>query len=269
MRASTQATWSVIKGSIDGIEDDVGAMKAAFEAVVAGVKRSNMDRGRAFLLDFDHTLFDTDRFFWVDVRAAFARFAIDAKIWEESYGVVWPTGYSLDKHLEHLVRQGRVADSVAAELKGVLRERFADLRSYLFPDSEPFLKRLQREGVSCFLLSFGDPAWQAYKVTRARISGFFQEVFFTGREQAKAEVVEALAGRFARLDMVDNDPRELDRVKARLTQINTFWISRVPAEALESPDSAVRERFREARNYATLTPEFSHRRCTILDEVTW
>jgi len=39
MRASTQATWSVIKGSIEGIEDDVGAMKAAFEAVVAGVKR--------------------------------------------------------------------------------------------------------------------------------------------------------------------------------------------------------------------------------------
>ena len=269
MRASTQATWSVINGSIDGIEDDVGAMKAAFEAVVAGVKRSNMDRGRAFLLDFDHTLFDTDRFFWVDVRAAFARFAIDAKIWEESYGVVWPTGYSLDKHLEHLARQGRVADSVVAQLKGVLRERFADLRSYLFPDSEPFLKRLQREGVSCFLLSFGDPDWQAYKVTRARISGFFQEVFFTGREQAKAEVVEALAGRFARLDMVDNDPRELDRVKARLTQINTIWITRVPAEALESPDSAVRERFREARNYATLTPEFSHRRCTILDEVTW
>ncbi len=269
MRASARATWSVIKRSIDGIEDDVGAMKATCEAAVAGVKRSDMDRGRAFLLDFDHTLFDTDRFFWVDVRAAFARFAIDAKIWEESYGVVWPTGYSLDKHLEHLARQGRVADSVVAQLKGVLRERFADLRSYLFPDSEPFLKRLQREKIPCFLLSFGDPAWQATKVTRARISGFFQEVFFTGQEQAKAEVVEALAGRFARLDMVDNDPRELDRVKARLIQINTIWISRVPAEALESPDPAVRERFREARGYATLTPEFSHRRCTTLDEVTW
>ncbi len=39
MRASARATWSVIKGSIEGIEDDVGAMKATFEAAVAGVKR--------------------------------------------------------------------------------------------------------------------------------------------------------------------------------------------------------------------------------------
>jgi len=39
MRASARATWSVIKESIEGIKDDVGAMKATFEAAVAGVKR--------------------------------------------------------------------------------------------------------------------------------------------------------------------------------------------------------------------------------------
>jgi len=92
-------------------------------------------RASAFVLDFDHTLFDTDRFFWVDLRAAFARWAIDAAQWEASYAEVWPTGYSLDKHLGHLARHGRVADSVVAQLKGVLREHFADLRPYLFPDS--------------------------------------------------------------------------------------------------------------------------------------
>jgi FMN phosphatase YigB (HAD superfamily) len=224
-------------------------------------------RASAFVLDFDHTLFDTDRFFWVDIRAAVTRFGIDAKIWEESYGVVWPTGYSLDKHLGHLAREGRVTDSVVVQLKGVLRERFADLDSYLFPDSEPFLKRLQREKIACFLLSFGDPAWQAYKVTRARINGFFQEIFFTGRERTKVEVVEALAGRFAHIAMVDNDPRELDRVKSRLPQVDTFWITRVPVEALQSLDPEVRERFREARNFATLPAEFSHRRVSTLDEV--
>jgi len=39
MRASARATWSVIKGSIRGIEDEGGAMQVTFEAAVAGVKR--------------------------------------------------------------------------------------------------------------------------------------------------------------------------------------------------------------------------------------
>ncbi len=114
-----------------------------------------MDGGRAFLLDFDHTLFDTDRFFWVDVPAAFSRFAIDPKVWEESYARVWPTGYSLEKHLEHLAREGAVGSSDVVAIQRVLREHFADLRAYLFADVEPFLKQLQEEKIPCFLLSFG------------------------------------------------------------------------------------------------------------------
>jgi phosphoglycolate phosphatase-like HAD superfamily hydrolase len=228
-----------------------------------------MEGERAFLLDFDHTLFDTDRFFWVDLCAAFARFAIDAKAWEESYGAVWPTGYSLQKHLEHLAREGQVGSSVIVALQQVLRERFADLRAYLFADAEPFLKRLQAERIPCFLLSFGDPAWQAYKVRGARIADLFREVFFTGRGQAKVEAVEALAPRFGRLFVVDNDPRELDRVKASRPEVETFWITRVPAEALSDADPALRQRFREARYYATLPAEFPHRRCRSLDEVAW
>ena len=228
-----------------------------------------MDGGRAFLLDFDHTLFDTDRFFWVDVPAAFSRFAIDPKVWEESYARVWPTGYSLEKHLEHLAREGAVGSSDVVAIQRVLREHFADLRAYLFADVEPFLKQLQEEKISCFLLSFGDPAWQAYKVNGARIADFFQEVFTTRRERAKAEVVEALAERFARLAVVDNDPRELDVIKARRPQVETFWITRVPPEALKSSDPEIQKRFREARNYATLPAEFPHHRCQSLEEVSW
>ncbi|MCH7896046.1 MAG: HAD family hydrolase [Candidatus Methylomirabilales bacterium] len=227
-----------------------------------------MDGGRAFLLDFDHTLFDTDRFFWVDVPAAFARFAIDPQVWEESYARVWPTGYSLEKHLEHLARGKAVGSSDVAAIQRVLREHFADLRGYLFADVEPFLKQLQEEKIPCFLLSFGDPAWQAYKVNGARIADFFQEVFTTRRERAKAEVVEALAKRFARLAVVDNDPRELDVIKARRPQVETFWITRVPPEALKSSDPEIQKRFREARNYATLPAEFPHHRCQSLEEVS-
>jgi len=39
MRASARATGSIIRGSIEGIEDHMGEMKAAFDAAVAGAKR--------------------------------------------------------------------------------------------------------------------------------------------------------------------------------------------------------------------------------------
>ncbi len=227
-----------------------------------------MHDARAVLLDFDHTLFDTDRFFWVDVRAAFARFQIDAGVWEESYTRVWSTGYSLEKHLEHLARVGKLDRSVMAAIQRVLRESFSDLGSYLFADAKPFLMRLQAENVPCFLLSFGDASWQAYKVHGSRIAEFFQDIFYTPGEQGKGEVVEKIVGRFDRLVIVDNDPRVLDGIQARHPQIDTFWMSRVPPEALESSDPEVRERFREARGYATLAAQFRHYRCRTLDEVS-
>jgi hypothetical protein len=80
-------------------------------------------------------------------------------------------------------------------------------------------------------------------------------------------VVESLAGRFTELTVVDNDPRELDLIKACRPQVGTFWVSRVPPDALVGGDAAQRERFREARNYATLPAEFPHRRISALDEV--
>jgi phosphoglycolate phosphatase-like HAD superfamily hydrolase len=226
-----------------------------------------MDGGRAFFLDFDHTLFDTDRFFWVDVRATFAQFRIDARSWEESYEAIWPTGYSLEKHLEYLADHGQVERGVQGLVKRALENAFADLRLYLFPDVEPFLARVKRRGIHLFLLSFGDPSWQGYKVKGAQISDFFQEIFTTEREEAKVEVVGGVVRRFPQTVVVDNNPRELDRIKAVYPQLTTVWINRVPPEAMRSTDPEFLERFREARRYATLAPQFHHRRCQTLDEV--
>jgi len=39
MRASARATWSMMKTSIEGIEDEVKAMKSAFEAEMAWARK--------------------------------------------------------------------------------------------------------------------------------------------------------------------------------------------------------------------------------------
>jgi len=99
------------------------------------------------LLDFDHTLFDTDRFFWVDLKSAFARFGVPNDAWEKSYEAIWPLGYSLAKHLDELERLGVIAgQDIGRTMLATLEADFSDLRPYLFPDVPAFLKAARQRG---------------------------------------------------------------------------------------------------------------------------
>ena len=224
------------------------------------------------LLDFDHTLFDTDRFFWVDVRAAVARLGVDARLWEETYEAVWPAGYSIERHVEALA--ARVSGPHPQQILDVFDEEFADLRRYLFPDVLPFLQAARRAGRRLILLSFGDPAWQAFKVKESGLGSLLDEVHATGVEGGKAGLAAALAGAgpaAADAVAVDNNPRELDAMRDRWPALRTYRMERVPPE-LAGPNLAgdggeAAYRFREARKYVGLPARHPHRTCRSLAEV--
>lgn len=224
----------------------------------------------AVLLDFDHTLFDTDRFFWVDVKKAFARLGIDEEAWEEAYETVWPTGYSLKKHLAALMRpeaKGQRLEVTPSHLPSKLLDAFSDLSGYLYQDVVPFLEGAKRRGFDLYLLSFGDPSWQEYKVKASGAAPYFKEVFYTEREQRKARVGGRILNRYDVAHAIDNDPRELDLMKEYDPQLFTHLISRVPPEAVEVEGPETRYRFREARQYVDLPVQYLHHLCTTLVEV--
>ena len=84
---------------------------------------------RGILLNFDHTLFDSDRFFWVDLKSAFARFGVPDDAWETRYERIWPSGYSLVKHLDELFRTGAIAGPESRmTMLATLEAAFSDLR---------------------------------------------------------------------------------------------------------------------------------------------
>ncbi|MFN3477135.1 MAG: HAD family hydrolase [Candidatus Methylomirabilales bacterium] len=226
-----------------------------------------MLKRRAVLLDFDHTLFDTDRFFWVDLRKAIACFGIEEKAWEEAYEAVWPGGYSLERHLAALmkIKAGRRPSKEA--ILSALRNAFSDLRGYLYPDVVPFLEEAKRRGFDLYLLSFGDPSWQVYKVKASGVAPYFQEVFYPKREQTKAEAVGGIVDRYETIHAIDNDPRELDLMKISYPQLLTHWISRVPSGAVMIDDPETRYRFREARRYVGFPSQHPHHHVTTLAEV--
>lgn len=217
---------------------------------------------RGILLDFDHTLFDTDRFFWVDLKSAFAQFGISSDAWEKSYEAIWSSGYSLAKHLEALARFGTTADPSAAKaMLETLESAFSDLRPYLFSDVLGFLDAARSRGFDLILLSFGDPAWQSYKVRASGLTPYFTQIVYTPHEKGKAEILATLASAYVELRAIDNNPADLDSMKASTPRLRTYLICRVESSALEG------DRFREAARYLTIPSRLPHRQCRSLNEV--
>jgi len=170
----------------------------------------------ACFLDFDHTLFDTDKFFRIDVHAAFL--TRSAQVWQQSYDAVRPTGYSLQKHADEF--RARVARVLNTEIL----QSFADLTRYVYPDVVPFLQQAQQQGTPLYLLSFGNADWQQYKVEHSGLAPYFHTRFYTASEGKKGEVVRQCQA--DRIIVVDDKSAELDAIKDAVPQAETYLINR-------------------------------------------
>ncbi len=230
--------------------------------------RQNMrSLNRVFFLDFDHTLFNTDEFFHVDIRNSFLRLGIDSTGWEQSYAAVWPTGYTLEKHAEEVARQSGNPLPLA-EMKRILQDSFSDLRRYLFPDVLPFLKEAKKTGARLYLLSFGADEWQRYKIFASDLSGYFDGMFFTAIQGGKsARVLEQAKDVTQEVVVVDNNPTDLDLIRDRAPDIRTYCMNRVPDAARSPADSLTLLKFFEARRYLEKLPRHQHIPCRSLDEI--
>lgn len=220
----------------------------------------------ACFLDFDHTLFNTDEFFHVDVRGAFAHLGINPKWWEPSYLKAKEKGYSLEKHLE-TARRLSGETLPLKEMKQVLRRSFSNLSAYLFPDVTSFLKTAKTKGAALFLLSFGDPDWQKYKVIGAGLDKYFNKMSFVPKRDAKARFVKKQAAEFSRLIAVDNNPLELDLIKDAVPRTITYCINRVPDKMVLPGNELSRLKFLEARGYAEKAWRHRHIVCKNLDGI--
>jgi FMN phosphatase YigB (HAD superfamily) len=58
-------------------------------------------------------------------------------------------------------------------------EIVARMAEFVFPQSLDLLGRLKAEGWTLALLTFGDPVWQADKVTKSGLLPFFDHVIYT------------------------------------------------------------------------------------------
>ena len=101
------------------------------------------------------------------------------------------------------------------------------------------LDTARRQGFDLILLSFGDPAWQSYKVLASGLAPYFQKIVYTAKQEGKAELLDDLGLRYRELHAIDNNPADLDAMKARHPRLRTHLICRVePSATLEANGSS-------------------------------
>lgn len=221
----------------------------------------------AVALDFDHTVFDADRFFWVALRSELPKLGLNERLWEETYERVWPTGYTLTKHLAAIAAASGTPPSQQEELKKVVHDLLARAADWVYPDVTPFLKQCAEAGMPRCLLTFGAPSWQKQKVQSSGLRPFFDHVVYAPTREKKVQFARRLARGYATVLFVDNDPRFLDEVARVVPSARTYWISRVPVPLHADAGSNPPDEYREALIYATTKPEREHVKVRSLREI--
>lgn len=222
--------------------------------------------------DLDHCIFDTDLFFWTDVREFLNSRGITTEAIIETYFQIQTNGYALVRHLEQLADYGAVDRERIAAILEDFNLVFTDLSKYLFADSADFLANAaSRQGEVPVLLSFGQKSWQEMKITRAGIFNYFSHIIYAARENSKGEAIrEFCYDRSPIIVAIDNSPKELDSIKDKVPQANTFLLApRLPRDFFMLQALLNNKLFFESRRYVIMEPRHKHRKIYSLIEASY
>ena len=180
-------------------------------------------------LDFDDTLFNTKAFI-EDFSGVFSDQGVSDELYRTTrrdayrYYDATTSVYDIDEHVRILKEKIPDFDSVQAK-KSV--DRFlADTSKYVFADVIPFLDALQKNGIECFILSFGQEVFQRTKIAGTGLTPFFKEVMIVQSEKYRA-IAAVVHDKEEKVWFVDDRAEYIDEVKVKLPWVRSVQITRV------------------------------------------
>jgi FMN phosphatase YigB (HAD superfamily) len=131
-----------------------------------------------FILDFDDTLFDTQKYKCARQKSL-ENIGVSEEIFWKTYKLVRKNEhgemvYSDIRHAEALVHFGFEVEKVMEQFENINNE----LEKFVFADTHYFLESLKKSGETLLLLSLGDPRIQEMKVKGSGIHDYFERTFF-------------------------------------------------------------------------------------------
>jgi hypothetical protein len=214
------------------------------------------------LLDFDHTLFDTDRFVH-DLYEALLQdgCTVEQSTWEETAKVEIHNGYTFEAHAKAIEKAAGVASFSHKQAELVFTKRFSNVRQYLYADVLRFLARAEAERFIPYIVSAGNPSWQEYKIEASGLGAHIPAAhrLYVTDHTPKALVIEERFGATPGALFIDNKGKELDAVREHGLPITTWFMKRSV-----SVGPGV---YSETRRIAEQGSAHAHETCSSLDEV--
>ena len=118
------------------------------------------------------------------------------------------------------------------------------------------------------IISFGDPAWQQKKIAGVELDKFVDYIKYTKEEGNKLDVLKKYTGDCKKVIFVDNSGPDVDKVGQMMPEVQTYFMNRVPADAMVTDDEFMKMRYAESRKMAESQVVLKHKRCSTLKEIT-
>lgn len=224
-------------------------------------------RNKLLVLDFDHTLYDTDAFILVELKSILIeKFDLSEEIWAKSFEEASKKGYSLDKHFATLKEiLGFEAISKEKIQKMHKKMRFKD---YLYSDVFSFLRKARFLGYKILILSRGFSGFQDKKINGCDLASYVDEVVYTKTKGDKMQFLKNITGSSVKIIFVENNGPEVDAVKEEMPYIETYFIQRsINKKMGVDKDPYMQKRHSSDRKKQERTIFLKHNRCVNLGGV--
>ncbi|MFA6272102.1 MAG: HAD family hydrolase [Patescibacteria group bacterium] len=174
------------------------------------------------VLDFDHTLFDTEKFKQA-LQDRLAMFGVTGDQFNSNYRIVKERSgyYNYREHLRLLAQTEELDEN---DLLLNFNEIVNSANEFLFPDTVDFLNALKSIPKSeLYLLTFGQDEFQQAKVEASGIKAYFREIIDTVESKLlyfdqNQDLQSAV--------FLDNRGKTIDQIKAKYSDIVAIWIKR-------------------------------------------
>lgn len=149
-------------------------------------------------IDFDGTIFDTDRLFGDFIKVCNS-YGITDDRFHEAQQIFFSKNklFNIGPVIEYLVEEYNIIDSIYNDIDALFND------SYLFEDVLDSLKELIDQGHELYILTYGNFEFQKRKIAGSKITNYFKDIIITEVNKSKLglDKVNSI--------FVDNNPKEV------------------------------------------------------------
>lgn len=148
-------------------------------------------------LDFDGTLFNTDKFYQ-DYLNLFQEYGLDEDLINNiKLELFKTTKFNLDILTNYLVKEYNLDNNILLKVNNLYNS------SYVFKDVIPFLEKYKNLEIN--LLTYGEYNYQLKKINGSKLSKYFQDIIITDKDKSKLNLD------YKNSIFIDNNPSEIEK----------------------------------------------------------